>query len=1286
MVKKYLLSLAIGLFIVGGVTAQPNMLSRSSTSLEHIIPPAPTTAALGSFGNIPADLNTGVSNVSVPLITIKGLQLSLPISLGYRTGGIRVDEMASWVGLGWSLSAGGTITRTVRGIPDETADGMHSGFHSQIARNATALLYAKRDSSCNVQYGDNALREACEKALSGKIDVEPDVYSYSFAGNSGTIYFTQAGEPIMVPRREWKITRPQGPNGFSIVTEDGTGYSFTQEERTFTDIDAGTNAQVGLVSAWHLTAITAADHHDQIEITYSGGTDAATFRTRRNQLERVGLPLPGWQYMDPPNGCGWSPPDENRSSHFILDGATASGFEYNLYTQLLQGVSLPNRIESATTEVTFITSSRQDISSEDAIVPKLDSLIWLDKLTGAKKKFWFEYDYFNSASTDPKAKRLRLLRVREVGQPPYEFYYDPRNLPARNSFSRDHWNFYNGRPNTSLMPCLSRRTMPIYSAPSNVQAKRDARAGYTQASILKQVVYPTGGRTRFSYEQNSVPANQDDDFFGEPAGGAETFSVNSNQPEPALTDTIWAALRQKYPQTVGGSGHQQERPASTTNTDSTSTSQNVTASPVVIRSILIDLPYGATMARMTTSIRRLTHDTQTSSGSLAMPYGGYLIRLCPQEGVNNLEQQVMYQADQHACALNTQIPSVCRMAGNTQVLTATLHYDFNDPNSRYDFDCNGVLTHPSRNNIAPGQYVLYCISNNNAPVEAEFSCLPNYAPPRNRLVGGVRIKQVVDEPLVGPALTTTYNYNEPAASGDSLSSMSSGVLFYQPRYDKYTRCGHLILTAYHSLTAGYLYDGYHIGYRHVTETRSGGENGRTVREYLNKDALKNNPQAHSLLVKETHYDNQGRWVRRVSNRYAPPQDSALHAFGYKVELFESHPVADGIRWPYFCFPRYAISSPFSAITTTTEELVQPNSTTVPSVSTTRYEYGRIGTGAHHTQPTAVRKSTSVAGDTLITRYRYTSDYQPGAGTQPQVAGIRQLLAANMVAVPIEELSAVQRNGTEKLVGGQLHEYIGLKRWRTQSLNLAAPLDQSSFTASAVVGNALQKDTRYQPDWVYDRYTQAGNLRQRHRPGQVPESFIWGYYETEPIAAIQNATYQQVAYTSFESGSSGGWQYDSTSGGTLQRGGHTGQRSLLLSNSREVSHDSLPAGKYELSFWTDSPQPAQVEGFASGTLAVVRSLPNGWKQYRGVFQLNATLGTIRVKPPTGTTVHLDELRLHPVGAQMSTYTYSPLVGMTSQTDPTGRTTTYEYDGIGRLLRTRDEQGRIRMQNEYHYARP
>ena len=54
--------------------------------------------------------------------------------------------------------------------------------------------------------------------------------------------------------------------------------------------------------------------------------------------------------------------------------------------------------------------------------------------------------------------------------------------------------------------------------------------------------------------------------------------------------------------------------------------------------------------------------------------------------------------------------------------------------------------------------------------------------------------------------------------------------------------------------------------------------------------------------------------------------------------------------------------------------------------------------------------------------------------------------------------------------------------------------------------------------------------------------------------------------------------------------------------------------------------------------------------------------------------------------MTRYTYDPLVGLTSQTDPSGRTLTYEYDGLGRLVYTRDEQGHLLSQQDYHYARP
>jgi YD repeat-containing protein len=132
---------------------------------------------------------------------------------------------------------------------------------------------------------------------------------------------------------------------------------------------------------------------------------------------------------------------------------------------------------------------------------------------------------------------------------------------------------------------------------------------------------------------------------------------------------------------------------------------------------------------------------------------------------------------------------------------------------------------------------------------------------------------------------------------------------------------------------------------------------------------------------------------------------------------------------------------------------------------------------------------------------------------------------------------------------------------------------------------------------------------------------------------------------------------------------------------------LPQGDYELLFWAKATQRPTVNVTAGSILReeVTAAAPNGWRQFRLRLRLG-TLGAVALDATAAVPVLIDELRLHPVGAQMSSYTYDPSVGMTSQTDATGRTTTYEYDGLGRLLRTRDEQGRIRTQNEYHYARP
>lgn len=56
---------------------------------------------------------------------------------------------------------------------------------------------------------------------------------------------------------------------------------------------------------------------------------------------------------------------------------------------------------------------------------------------------------------------------------------------------------------------------------------------------------------------------------------------------------------------------------------------------------------------------------------------------------------------------------------------------------------------------------------------------------------------------------------------------------------------------------------------------------------------------------------------------------------------------------------------------------------------------------------------------------------------------------------------------------------------------------------------------------------------------------------------------------------------------------------------------------------------------------------------------------------------------PDGSQVTTYTYRPLVGLTSETDPSGKSLYYDYDRYNRLSATRDSGNLILEEKTYHY---
>lgn len=74
---------------------------------------------MGQYGEIPVSLYTGIPNVGLSLFNVSSNHLSLPVSLSYHASAIKVEQLASNVGMNWSLNAGGVITREIRDEPDD---------------------------------------------------------------------------------------------------------------------------------------------------------------------------------------------------------------------------------------------------------------------------------------------------------------------------------------------------------------------------------------------------------------------------------------------------------------------------------------------------------------------------------------------------------------------------------------------------------------------------------------------------------------------------------------------------------------------------------------------------------------------------------------------------------------------------------------------------------------------------------------------------------------------------------------------------------------------------------------------------------------------------------------------------------------------------------------------------------------------------------------------------------------------------------------------------------------
>ncbi|HTE28062.1 hypothetical protein [Flavitalea sp.] len=92
------------------------------TDYPKVVQPSPEAASLGKYGDVPVSLASGLAQIGIDMYNLRVGDIEVGVNLSYHSGGIRVDEIASSVGLGWNLNAGGVITRAILGTADFVND------------------------------------------------------------------------------------------------------------------------------------------------------------------------------------------------------------------------------------------------------------------------------------------------------------------------------------------------------------------------------------------------------------------------------------------------------------------------------------------------------------------------------------------------------------------------------------------------------------------------------------------------------------------------------------------------------------------------------------------------------------------------------------------------------------------------------------------------------------------------------------------------------------------------------------------------------------------------------------------------------------------------------------------------------------------------------------------------------------------------------------------------------------------------------------------------------------
>jgi RHS repeat superfamily protein len=463
-------------------------------SIIHL--PTPATAEAYSFnkvGKLPMDLYRGKANINIPIYTIEVDGIKIPITLSYNTGGIRLNEISSSVGLGWSLSIPNTITKNVMGIDDDYAPIFFKDYEKSF-----------RYTNQNIEYGSNDPRiEEIANIYEGRVDTFPDIFNYYLPTISGSFILNNE-KGYTIPNQDIIIERVD-ENNFSILDNIGNKFLLSSKGAVHYNIPD----HIGL-----LKPITSQNLYQIDNIFTTSGNKITFYYNKEQAYKEEGFYESAFIMLDKKD------PQYDTSSSPEYD---QEPYENHYAEELISKITFPNGniyfeySDDIGMGVTNGEKYRKDLNGKNVALKRIYVTNSFGKII---KDYRLNHEYFISEyPKEYRDYRLKLINVYDqLDKNYYRFSYDERHpLPGRGTMSDDYWGYINSRSGYRINSGYTNsRNIPNEIFSDNLGStliykkgrNRHVNPALIQLGTLNSIQYPTGATRKLFYENNRVETEQ----------------------------------------------------------------------------------------------------------------------------------------------------------------------------------------------------------------------------------------------------------------------------------------------------------------------------------------------------------------------------------------------------------------------------------------------------------------------------------------------------------------------------------------------------------------------------------------------------------------------------------------------------------------------------------------------------------------------------------------------------------------------------------------------------------